>query len=294
MVDTAGCLKISKTLNNIMLKIAVQKSERVSKGFLDLLSKCGLNIEGVGSKLYYKFSELPIELYFVRGADIPALLQSNFDIAILGMDSFLEYNLDGVSSIQKKLGFAKCRLSFCGRGDMDQNLNGKTIATSYLNILNQYLLNEKIDAKIVEMSGSVESSIELGIANVIFDIVQTGSTLIQHGLHEYFKVLNLEAIMITKNGFESEILKKLMFRINAVLNGKNSKYLMFNLERSRIQNVLNVLPFGTSPTILDLADQTCCAIHTLCNEGEIWNVCESLQNQGARDIIITDIDLRFL
>jgi ATP phosphoribosyltransferase len=113
-----------------MLKIAVQKSDRISKGFLELLAKCGLKIEGSQSKLYCKFSELPIELYFVRGSDIPALLENKLDVAVLGQDSFLEYRLGKVTSIKKELGFAKCRLAFAGKDKENANLNGKTIATS--------------------------------------------------------------------------------------------------------------------------------------------------------------------
>lgn len=277
-----------------MLKIAVQKSDRISKGFLDLLTKCGLKIEGNRSKLYCKFNELPIELYFVRGSDAPALLEDKFDVAILGKDSFLEYRLDKISGIKKELGFAKCSLSFAGKDKNKNDLDGKTIATSYINILQGYLSKNKIDAKIVEMNGSVESSIELGIADFIFDIVQTGSTLLQHGLVEYFKVIDLEAVMIAKNGFVSEILDKLLFRVNAVLNGRPYKYVMFNLKRTLFDNIIKVLPSGKSPTIVDLIDKNYCAVHTLCNENEIWDICEKLQKNGAQDILVSDIDLRFL
>lgn len=277
-----------------MLKIAVQKSDRISKGFLDLLGKCGLKIEGNQLKLYCKFNELPIELYFVRGSDIPALLKNKFDIAILGQDSFLEYQLNKICEIKKELNFAKCRLSFAGKDKQNMDLNNKTIATSYVNILQNYLNKNSINAKIIEMNGSVESSIELGLADLIFDIIQTGSTLLQHSLVEFQKVLDLQAILITKNGFKSEILNKLLFRINAVLNGKPCKYLMFNLKRDLLNRIVNILPTGKSPTVIDLADKTYCAIHTLCNDKDIWNICEQLQKNGAEDILVSDIDLRFL
>lgn len=277
-----------------MLKIAVQKSERITKGFLDLLSKCGLKVEENKSKLYYKFSELPIELYFIRGSDVSSLLQNKFDVAVIGKDSFLEYKLNEISVIKKELDFAKCRLSFAGRNSENFNLNGKTIATSYVNILENYLSKNNINANIIEMNGSVESSIELDIADIIFDIVQTGSTLLQHNLVEFQKVLDLQAILIAKNNFNSEILNKLLFRINAVLNGKPYKYVMFNLKKDLLNKIIDVLPAGKSPTVLDLADKKYCAVHILCNENEIWNVCEILQNNGAEDIIVNDINLRFL
>jgi ATP phosphoribosyltransferase len=277
-----------------MLKIAVQKSDRISKGFLDLLSKCGLKIEGNQSKLYCKFNELPIELYFIRGSDIPALLENKFDIAVLGQDSFLEYELNKISKITKELNFAKCRLSFAGKNKENLDLKNKVIATSYVNVLQNYLNKNDINAKIIEMHGSVESSIELGLSDAIFDIIQTGSTLLQHGLVEYFKVLDLEAVLIAKNGFQNEILDKLLFRMNAVLNGKPYKYVMFNLKRDLLNNIINALPTGKSPTILDLADKNYCAIHTLCFENDIWDVCEKLRNNGAEDILVSDVDLRFL
>lgn len=277
-----------------MLKIAVQKSDRISKGFLELLSKCSLKTEGVQSKLYCKFSQLPIELYFVRGSDISALLEEKFDIAILGKDSFLEYNLENITDVKQELDFAKCRLSFAGREKNTFNLNNKKIATSYVNILKKYFDENKINAKIIQMNGSVETAIELNLADYIFDIVQTGSTLLEHGLIEFEKILDLQALMIVKKNFQSEILEKLLFRINAVLNGKSCKYLMFNLKKNLLKQITNTLPAGKSPTILNLADENYCAIHTLCNEKDIWNLCEKLQENGAENILVSDIDLRFI
>jgi len=280
-----------------MLKIAVQKSERISKPFLELLSQCGLKVEGLNSKLYYKFDQLPIELFFIRGSDIPTLLKENFDIAILGKDSFFEYNLPDFCEIVKNLGFAKARLSFAGKAMNSftkNDLNGKKIATSYPAILQNYLKKNQIDAQIVQMQGSVESSIKLEISEIILDIIQTGSTLLQHSLCEYFPIMELEAVMVSKKGFNSEILEKLLFRINAVLNGKPCKYVMFNLEKTLVETIISLLPAGKSPTILNLANQNFCAIHTLCNEDEIWEICEILQKNGAMDILISDVNLRFL
>ncbi len=278
------------------MKIAVQKSDRISNGFLNLMARCGFRTSDIQSKLYYKFSELPIELYFIRGSDMTTLLQSNFDVAVLGKDSFLEYNLSDGFNVAKELGFAKCRMSFAGRGEVNKiaDLNGKKIATAYSNILTNYAQENNLQIEIVEMNGSVESAIELGIAEVIFDIVQTGSTLLQHGLKEYFKVKDLQSVLITKDGFSSEIFDKLLFRINAVINGAACKYLMFNIEKSLLDNVLKMAPFGKSPTILQLANSNYCAVHTMCLESEIWRVAEDLQKVGAEDILVTDVDLRFL
>lgn len=275
-----------------MIKIAVQKSERITKGLFELFNKCGLKLDGSQSKLYCKFQELPIELYFVRGSDISALLGTKFDVAVLGRDSFLEYGLQNIGYIKKDLGFAKCRLAFASK--CEENLNGKVIATSHSNILQKYINENRIDAEIIEMNGSVESAIELGIADIIFDIVQTGSTLVQHGLKEIMHVIDLEAVMVVKNGFESESLDKLLFRINAVLNGKHCKYIMFNLKKNMLGGVMKILPSGKSPTVIDLANVQYCAVHTLCNESEVWDICEKLRRHGAEDILVTDIDLRII
>jgi ATP phosphoribosyltransferase len=288
-----------------MLKIAVQKSDRISKGFLELLNKCGLKIETNQSSLYCKFSELPIELFFVRGSDISALMQSKFDVAVIGKDSFLEYGLNEHSQIKKDLDFAKCRLCFAGKKPQffkdfqPSDLNHKTIATSYVNILKNYLDDNKINAKIVQMNGSVESAIELELADVICDIVQTGSTLLQHGLVEFATILNLQAVLITTNNFSQnnsnlQILNDLLFRINAVVNAKPCKYIMFNLKRDLLDSILAILPAGKSPTLLDLADKNYYAVHTLCTEAEIWDTCKRLQQNGAEDILVSDINLRFL
>lgn len=280
-------------MNNV-LTIAVQKSNRISTGFLELLNKCGLITNTQESKLYCKFQELPIELYFVRGNDIPSLLSTKFDIAILGQDSFLEHKLDNTMDVKRTLDFAKCRLSFAGKNPNQFELNNKRIATSYVNILQNYLSENNINADIVEMNGSVETSIALGLADIIFDIVQTGSTLMQQGLHELQKIIDLEAIMITKKNFQSETLNKLLFRIDGVLNGKPSKYLMFNIQRNLLSKITEILPAGKSPTILNLANENYCAVHTLCNKNDIWTVCEQLIERGAEDILINNIDLRFL
>ena len=214
------------------LKIAVQKSDRIANDFLSLLSGCGLQTSGEMKKLYCNFLDFPLEIYFVRGNDIPVLMQEQFDIAVLGMDSFLQYQMANSAEIVRQLGFSKCHLSFAGKNSCQnwdiQQLQDKTIATSYTNILQDFLDKNGITSNIVKMSGSVETSIELGFADYIFDIVQTGSTLMQQGLAELKSVLNLEAILIKNKNFSSEILDDLTTRIDAVLLGKQQKYLMFN------------------------------------------------------------------
>lgn len=280
-----------------ILKIAVQKSDRISQDFLELLKSCGLSINGTQKKLYCKLEELPIELYFFRGNDIPSLLENKFDLAVLGKDSFFEYKLSKKTKIVKNLGLSKCHLSFAGKEkstDFElKKLNNKTIATTYSNILQDFLKENNIKAKIIKMNGSVETSIELGVADYIFDIVQTGSTLIQQGLNELKKVIDLEAVLIAKNTFSSSVLTKLLTRIDAVQTGKQQKYVMFNIKKTLLNKVIKILPSVNSPTVLNLANSNYVAIHTLCCEKDVWDLCEKLRQNGAEGIIVSSIDLMF-
>ena len=277
------------------LKIAVQKSDRIANDFLSLLSNCGLQTNGAMKKLYCNFVDFPLEIYFVRGGDIPVLMQEQFDIAVLGMDSFLQYQMANNAEIVRKLGFSKCHLSFAGKNCDEswdiQKLQNKNIATSYTNILQDFLDKNNIKSNIVKMSGSVETSIELGFADYIFDIVQTGSTLMQQGLTELKSVLNLEAILIKNKNFSSEILDDLLMRIDAVLLGKQQKYLMFNLKKELVDGIKSVLPAANSPTILNLMDSDYVAIHTLCEKNKIFDICKKLKDFGAEGIIVSDVNL---
>ena len=277
------------------LKIAVQKSDRIANDFLNLLTNCGLQTNGAMKKLYCNFVDFPLEIYFVRGGDIPVLMQEQFDIAVLGMDSFLQYQMANNAEIVRQLGFSKCHLSFAGKNSCQnwdiQQLQNKTIATSYTNILQDFLDKNGITSNIVKMSGSVETSIELGFADYIFDIVQTGSTLMQQGLTELKSVMNLEAVLIKNKDFSSEILDDLLMRIDAVLLGKQQKYLMFNLKKDLVDNIKSVLPAVNSPTILNLIDSDYVAINTLCEKNKIFELCKELKKFGAEGIIVSDINL---
>lgn len=279
------------------LKIAVQKSDRIANDFLSLLSNCGLQTSGTMKKLYCNFVDFPVEIYFVRGNDIPVLMQEQFDIAVLGMDSFLQYQMANSAEIVRNLGFSKCHLSFAGKNSNEnwdiQQLQNKIIATSYTNILQDFLDKNGIKSNIVKMSGSVETSIELGFADYIFDIVQTGSTLMQQGLTELKSVLNLEAILIKNKDFSNKILDDLLVRIDAVLLGKQQKYLMFNLKKDLVEKIKSILPSANSPTILNLIDSDYVAIHTLCEKDKIFELCKELKKFGAEGIIVSDINLMF-
>ena len=281
-------------MNDLMLKILVEKSDRISKDFLSLLSRCGFKTNENANKLYCKLNELPVEIYFVRGVDIPTLLENRFDIAVMGLSAVWEFNLlEKNIEILKKLNYSNCRLSFAGKdlADLPNDLNGKTIATTYTNILSKYLKENSIDAKIVKLNGSVENSIRIGIADYIFDIVQTGSTLAQSGLVEILPVYNSEAVLIQKSGFKSDVLDEIMFRLDAVLQQKSYKYIMFNIKKDLVDGIKSVLPAANSPTILNLIDSDYVAIHTLCKKDEIFDICKRLKQFGAEGIIVSDLNL---
>lgn len=281
----------------MMLKIAVQKSDRIAGDFLSLLSSCGMQASGASKKLCCNFVDFPLEIYFIRGSDIPVLMQGQFDVAVLGMDSFLQYQMESQTEIVRKLGFAKCRLSFAGKRKCDNwdilQLKNRTIATSYTNILQDFLDKNDINSSIIKMSGSVETSIELKFADYIFDIVQTGSTLMQQGLTELKSVLNLEAILIKNKNFSNEIFDDLVIRIDAVLLGKKQQYLMFNLKKDLVEKIKLVLPSANSPTVLNLLDSDYVAIHTLCEKNKIFDICKKLKEFGAEGIIVSDVNLMF-
>ena len=283
-------------MSNDVLKILVEKSDRISKDFLNLLNQCGFMSKANTTKLYCRLNELPVEIYFVRGVDIPILLENKFDVAITGLTSVLEFDLlEKKMEILKKLNYSDCRLSFAGKdfADLPYDLHGKTIATTYTNILSKYLKENCIDAKIIKMNGSVENSIRIGIADYIFDIVQTGLTLAQSGLVEILQVYNSEAVIIQKIGFKNDILNKILFRLDAVIKQKSYKYIMFNIKKNLLPKITKMLPSGKSPTILDLVDNDYNAVQTMCEEQQVWDICEKIKNIGATDILVMNIDLKF-
>lgn len=276
------------------LKIAVQKSDRIAKDFISLLQKCDIQMEETKTKLYCKYKELPIEIFFIRGIDIQNLMLKNFDCAVIGEDTFLENKMIDRCEIIKRLDFSKCHISIAGLLDKNfniQKLQNKRIATTYTNILQDCLQKYNISAEIIKLNGSVETSIDLNIADYIFDIVQTGETLKQQGLTELQKMLNFEAILIKNKTFSNEILDELIYRIDAVLLSKKYQYIMFNLQKKHLDKIKQVLPSGQSPTILNLIDENYVAIHSLCEKNKIFAICKELKNIGANNIIVSDVNL---
>jgi ATP phosphoribosyltransferase len=280
------------------LKLAIQKSGRLSEKSLQLLRTCGLDIDNYSNRLMVTTRNYNLDLLFLRDDDIPEYVQDGVaDIGIVGEDVVLEKEAD-VDMI-KMLGFGKCRLMLAGPENEDvsdvEQLNGKKVATSYPKILANYFRENKIDAKIISISGSVEIAPSLGIADYICDIVSTGNTLKLNKLKKYMTVFDSEAVLIGNKNIEKDSekyskLKNLIVRIESALNAKNSKYLMMNVPKDSLEAVRNVLPSLKSPTILPLADESMLAVHAVIPSDMFWEIQEDLHKVGASGLLLVPIE----
>lgn len=279
-----------------ILKVAVQKSGRLSEDSLKLFKECGIKFNNGAKKLKAQSNNFPIEFLFLRDDDIPGYVEDGIaDIGIVGQNVHEEYGkkIDAV----KYLGFSKCRLSLAlPREEAYNNISyfqGKNIATSYPNILKKFLDQKGISCEIHEISGSVEIAPGIGLAEGICDIVSSGSTLLSNGLKEVETVATSEAVMVATRGLEAEkkkILDQLIFRINAVLEGKNNKYVLLNAPNANINTILGLLPGMRSPTVLPLAEEGWSSIHSVINEDDFWENIEKLKEAGAEGVLVVPIE----
>ncbi len=294
---------------NNNLRIAVQKSGRLSDISFSLLKKCGLKINRASDSrgLLYRVDNMPIDILLVRDDDIPSFVSQNIcDIGIVGQNVYEEdlYNSNKEISltIEKKLGFSKCRLAIAAaKSDISENFlarNDLTIATSYPNILSNYLAKNNIHADIIKMKGSVEVAPTLNIANAICDIVSSGATLEAHSLKEVITIFNSEAILISTNkeinAHKRAIIDKLLPRIEGVIAANDSKYIMLNAPKSQLANITAVLTGSQSPTIIPLQDVDKVAVHAVCKESIFWETIETLKEYGATSILVTPIEKMML
>ena len=278
------------------LKIAIQKNGRLNQQSLKLLSSCGLLIDNGKDQLKVTVENFPIELLYLRNSDIPQYLEDGTaDIGIVGENLLIEK--EKKVQIVRKLGFSSCRVSLAVPKEVTQNdlsyFNNKKIATSYPVTLKKFLTKNKINADIHTISGSVEIAPNIGLADGICDIVSSGSTLFKNGLRETKVILRSEAVLVKSvqlSENKEEILKKLLFRINAVLKAKKSKYILLNVPNSKIEQVTSILPVLKSPTILPLATKGWSSLHSVIEEKKFWEVIDELKNAGAEDILICPID----
>ena len=283
---------------NKQLKLAIQKKGRLSDKSLQLLRNCGLDIENFQERLLISATNFNLDILFLRDDDIPEYVQDNVaHIGIVGENVVLEKGLD--VEIVKKLGFGKCTLSL-GIPETKEiknisDLQNKTIATSYPNILRQYLKDNNINAKVIEISGSVEIAPSLGVADLICDLVSTGNTLKLNKLKRSFSVLNSQAVLIKSRKLDedNELLttfQKLLSRIESSLKARKSKYIMMNIPKEALGRIIEIIPSLKSPTVLPLSDEGLLAIHAVINEDKFWEINEDLKAAGASGILSIPIE----
>jgi len=287
-------------MSTTTIRIAVQKSGRLSDDSLKLFKECGIKFESGGSKLRSISSNFPIEFLFLRDDDIPGYVEDGVaDLGVIGLNVLMEHTRK--VDIVKELGFSKCRLSLAiPRSEKYTDLSffeGKSIATSYPNLTSQFLQANGVKAETHEISGSVEIAPSIGLAEAICDIVSTGGTLLSNGLKEVAMVFQSQAVMISNSSLSPEkkaLLAKLLFRIDSVQRGQNAKYVVLNVQEENIQKVIALLPGMKSPSILPLAEKGWFSLHSVIEENDFWNIIESLRDAGAEGILVLPIEKMIL
>lgn len=278
------------------LRIAIQKSGRLTEASNKLLKECGINIQNGKRQLLAPASNFPLDIYYLRNGDIPQYIEDGIaDIGILGENIVLEKQNN--IEIIKRLGFAKCRLSLAiprnTPFDSLAQLNNSKIATTYANILQEFLQKNSIQAEIHKISGSVEIAPNIGLGDAICDIVSTGSTLLSNGLKEVATVMQSEAVLVSNKNLDSwkqTLINKLLFRIDAVRNAQNNKYILLNAPNESIAEISAILPGIKSPTVLPLAKEGWSSLHSVVNEEQFWEIIDQLQEKGAEGILVIPIE----
>ncbi|AJH15737.1 ATP phosphoribosyltransferase [Myroides profundi] len=278
------------------LKIAIQKSGRLSEKSLELLKECGIKFPNGGGKLIAESKNFPIEVLFLRDDDVTKYVEQQVaDIGIVGENVYLEANLP--VKVLEYLGFGSCRLSLAVSKEVDYTgityFEGKKIATSYPFILEKYLKQQGVNASIEFISGSVEIAPSIGLANGVCDIVSSGSTLMSNGLKEVDKVLDSQAVLISNQALGKEkqvLLDKLLFRIKSVLNAKERKYILLNAPNDKLEQIISILPGMKSPTVLPLADDGWSSLHSVIQEDQFWDIIDELKALGAEGILVAPIE----
>ena len=286
------------------LKIAIQKSGRLSEKSFALLEKAGINLQKSKDQLLCRARNFPLDIFLVRDDDIPAILVNDVcQLGILGQNTMLETKLldpqtfGGLEQVIE-LGFGRCRLSIATPKDMAYDgvgsLAGKTIATSYRGLLADYLAGQGVDAEIVTMEGAVEVAPRTHLADAICDLVSTGNTLISNGLAEQETILESQAVIIKNNGMQDDLRalsEKLLARITAVLRAENSRYIILNSPVDSLDEIKSILPGSQSPTVMPLQGRDdMVAIHAVCEEEVFWQTMEDLKARGATSILVVPIE----
>ena len=282
------------------LKIAIQKKGRLSENSHRLLEECGIKFSNGADVLKTSAINFPVEILFLRDDDIPQYVEQQVaDIGIIGENMVFEKNKD--VNIIEQLGFAHCRLSLAI--PKEESFTGpeyfinKKIATSYPRLLSDYLKKNNISAEIEEISGSVEIAPGIGLADAVCDIVSSGSTLMTNGLCEVTTILKSQAVIISNKNLDPPkqlILDKLLFRIRAVKNARENKYILLNAPMEALDQICRILPGMKSPTVLPLVEKGWCSIHSVVKEDEFWERINQLKGAGAEGILVIPIEKMIL
>lgn len=279
-----------------MLRIAVQSKGRLYEDTMELFSEVGIKLSSAKRTLLIASTNFPVEVLFLRDDDIPqSVADGSADVGIVGENEFVERNEK--ANIEKRLGFSKCRLSLAIPKEEDYKnvswFEGKKIASSYPNILNSFLKAQGITAHCHVITGSVEIAPGIGLADAIFDIVSSGSTLVSNHLKEVEVVMKSEAVLIGNpelSDEKREILNELMFRIDAVQSAEGKKYILLNAPNEHIEDIIAVLPGITSPTIMPLAKEGWSSMHSVLPEKRFWEIIGKLKSLGAEGILVLPIE----
>jgi ATP phosphoribosyltransferase len=280
----------------MMLRIAIQKSGRLSEESLELIRECNIKVNNGKGKLKSDAVNFPMEILYLRDDDIPGYVADGVaDVGIAGLNVVREKWKN--NRVVMNLGFSRCRLSLAIPKELEYHglefFRGRNIATSYPNLTGNFLREKGINADIHEISGSVEIAPGIGLADAICDIVSSGSTLISNGLKEVETILQSEAVLIAGNALADEkekILDQFLFRINAVQKAKSFKYILLNAPNEKIDQIINILPGMKSPTVVPLAMEGWSSLHSVINEEKFWEIIDSLKQAGAQGILVVPIE----
>ena len=283
-----------------MLRIAVQAKGRLYDETMSFLEESDIKLSAGKRTLLVQSANFPLEVLFLRDDDIPQSVATGIaDIGIVGENEFVEKGED--AEIVKRLGFSKCRLSLAVPKDIEYKgvewFDGKKIATSYPGILDSYLKEKGVKAEIHVITGSVEVSPGIGLADAIFDIVSSGSTLVSNSLKEVEVVMRSEALLIGNKHLSEEkkdILRELLFRMDAVKTAEDKKYVLLNAPKEKLEQIISVLPGMKSPTVMPLAQEGWCSVHTVLDEKCFWEIIGKLKSLGAEGILVLPIEKMIL
>ena len=279
-----------------MLRVAIQSKGRLNEESTALFQEIGISVDDSKRKFLSQSANFPLEVLYMRDDDIPQVVASGTaSLGIVGLNEVEEKGVD--VEIVERLGFGGCRISLAipkaEEYDGPQYFNGKRIATSYPRILKKYLAENGIDAKIEVITGSVEIAPAAGIADAIFDIVSSGGTLVSNGLKEVEKVFWSEAVLIAGPGLTEEdrkYLDEIRFRLDSVKVSRGKKYLLMNLPQASVEEAVRILPAMRSPTVMPLAADGWCSMHSVVNEADLWDKIRQLKAIGAEGILVLNVD----